>query len=176
MEIRFRQAERRDAQAIADIYERIHDREEAGPVTVGWVRGVYPTYDSAMESIKVGDMYVGEADGQIIAAARINQDQVQPMYSQVDWQHQASDEQVLVIHTLVVDPLSSRGGYGRSFVRFYEDMARSMGCTCLRMDTNELNVPARSLYASMGYSEAGIIPCEFNGIPGVGLVCLEKRL
>lgn len=24
--------------------------------------------------------------------------------------------------------------------------------------------------------EAGIVPCTFNGIPGVGLVCLEKRL
>lgn len=23
---------------------------------------------------------------------------------------------------------------------------------------------------------AGVAPCEFNGIPGVGLVCLEKRL
>ena len=29
---------------------------------------------------------------------------------------------------------------------------------------------------SLGYTEAGIVPCEFNGIAGVNLVCLEKKL
>ena len=44
------------------------------------------------------------------------------------------------------------------------------------MDTNEKNAAARRLYARLGYREAGIVPCVFNGIKGVGLVCLEKRV
>ena len=32
------------------------------------------------------------------------------------------------------------------------------------------------MYAAAGYEEKGIIPCEFNGIPDVGLVCMEKVL
>jgi len=32
------------------------------------------------------------------------------------------------------------------------------------------------LYKRLGYREAGIVPCVFNGIPDVMLVCLEKKL
>ncbi|CCX75214.1 acetyltransferase GNAT family [Dorea sp. CAG:105] len=32
------------------------------------------------------------------------------------------------------------------------------------------------MYKRFGYREADIVPCEFNGIPGVQLVLLEKRL
>lgn len=35
---------------------------------------------------------------------------------------------------------------------------------------------ARSLYAGLGYQEVGIVSCDFNGIPGIRLVCLEKLL
>ncbi len=44
------------------------------------------------------------------------------------------------------------------------------------MDTNELNQNARSFYKKLGYNEAGILPCVFNGIPGIKLVMLEKKL
>ena len=53
---------------------------------------------------------------------------------------------------------------------------RENGCPYLRMDTNARNKTARKLYAGLGYWEAGIMPCVFNGIPGVQLVCLEKKL
>ena len=44
------------------------------------------------------------------------------------------------------------------------------------MDTNARNVRARAMYAKLGYVEADIVPCVFNGIEGVQLVCLEKTL
>ena len=37
-----RKAEMKDLEAIDSIYHEIHDREEAGQVTIGWVRDVYP--------------------------------------------------------------------------------------------------------------------------------------
>ena len=82
----------------------------------------------------------------------------------------------MVLHTLVVDPERGGGGRGTAFVAFYEDYARQNGCRCLRIDTNERNQNARKLYARLGYREAGIMSCQFNGIPGVHLVCLEKQL
>lgn len=80
----------------------------------------------------------------------------------------------MVLHTLVVDPLQSGRGLGSAFVRFYEAYALEQGYPYLCMDTNEKNKNARALYARLGYREAGIVPCTFNGIPGVNLVCLEK--
>ena len=44
------------------------------------------------------------------------------------------------------------------------------------MDTNEINAPARALYARLGYREADVVPCDFNGLGQIRLVCLEKRL
>ena len=67
-------------------------------------------------------------------------------------------------------------GYGSRFVAFYEDYARAHRCPYLRMDTNERNTSARALYRRLGYQEVSVVPCQFNGIPGVNLVCLEKTL
>ena len=46
----------------------------------------------------------------------------------------------------------------------------------LNQDTNENNKTARALYKKLGYKEISIVPCVFNGIEGVGLVLLEKKL
>ena len=34
----------------------------------------------------------------------------------------------------------------------------------------------REMYRKLGYAEVSIVPCVFNGIEGVDLVCLEKVL
>ena len=88
----------------------------------------------------------------------------------------AREDEVMVLHTLVVDPSYKGRGCATRFVHFYEDLGRKRSCTALRMDTNERNAAARSLYAGLGYKEVGIVSCDFNGIPGVRLVCLEKLL
>ena len=83
-------------------------------------------------------------------------------------------DRVMVLHTLAVDPMCAGKGIGSGFVKFYEDYAAENNCPYLRMDTNERNTAARRLYNKLGYREADIVPCDFNGIRGVRLVCLEK--
>ena len=171
-----RKATAADIPQIAAIYTHIHDGEEAGKTTIGWIRDVYPTEDTARTALAADDLFVMEEDGAVVAAARINREQV-PVYAQVPWRYpEVPEEQVMVLHTLVVEPARSGKGYGTAFVWFYEDYARQNGCPYLRMDTNARNSAARRLYAGLGYWEAGIEPCVFNGIPDVKLVCLEKKL
>lgn len=171
----FRKAAEEDIGRIAEIYDEIHTEEEAGRVTTGWIRGIYPSRETAEASVRCRDMFVEEEDGRIVAAARINQEQV-PEYAHADWQYDAPKEQVMVLHTLVVSPKEKGKGYGSRFVGYYEDYALKQGCRYLRMDTNERNRGARALYQKLGYREAAIVPCVFQGIEGVQLVCLEKRL
>ena len=170
-----RKATQDDIPAIAAIYERIHDREEAGAGTTGWKRGVYPTEATAREALLAGELFVDEREGQIVAAARVDQAQV-PEYALARWRYAATEDAVMVLHTLTVDPDAAGQGVGTSFVAFYEQYARAHGCVCLRMDTNEINAPARALYKRLGYREADIVPCDFNGVGKIRLVCLEKRL
>lgn len=171
-----RKAIMEDIPQITAIYDRILTEEEAGRAAVGWIRGVYPTEQTALDSLNAGTLFVLEQDGVVAAAAKIDQNQV-PEYADAPWKYpDAPAEQVMVLHTLVVDPLQSGKGCGTGFVRFYEQYAREHGCLYLRMDTNARNAAARRLYARLSYWEAGIVPCNFNGIPGVQLVCLEKML
>ena len=176
MDITIRKARETDILAIAGIYDRILTKEEAGGATIGWVRGVYPTESFANKALAAGDLFVLEDGGKICATARINQEQVLE-YADGNWLYSdASDDEIMVLHTLVVDPQIAGHGYGKAFVSFYEQYAKEHNCPYLRMDTNEINAAARRFYAKLGFWEAGIVECTFNGIPGVKLVCLEKKL
>ena len=170
-----RRATREDIPAIAQIYDAVLREEEQGNYTIGWSRGVYPTQETARTAVESGDMFVMEEEGRIIASARINHEQM-PAYVSVDWSVKVPDEQVMVMHTLTVDPKWNGHGAGDRFIQFYEDYSLKQGSHVLRIDTNERNLNARRKYTAAGYTECGIILCEFNGIPNVRLVCLEKVL
>lgn len=171
----FRKANIQDLDAISGIYDRIHDGIESGELSIGWERAIYPTRETAKASIEAGDMFVEIDNDVIVATARINQEQVD-VYAQVEWEYPASDDKVMVLHTLSVDPLIHRKGYGSAFVAFYEQYALEHNCPYLRMDTNGMNAVARKMYARLGYKEVGIVPCVFNGIPDIPLVMLEKYI
>ena len=170
-----RKASETDIPAVAAIYDKLHTEEENGRATIGWIRGVYPTEDTARLALCRDDLFVMEDDGRIVGAAIINQTQVDA-YEGGQWQYEAEAAEVMVLHTLVIAPAKARKGYGKDFVAFYEQYALQNGCPYLRMDTNARNTRARALYTSLGYTEPDIVPCVFNGIPGVQLVLLEKKL
>ena len=170
-----RKATAADLDVVEMLYEQVHDAQEQGRLTTGWVRGVYPVRATAEAAIARDDLFVMEADGEIIGAAVINRLQVD-VYAGAPWQYAAEAADVCVLHTLVIAPSAAGRGNGSAFVRFYERCARSHGCHELRMDTNERNRAARRLYAKLGYREIGTVPTVFNGIPGVNLVLLEKHL
>ena len=175
MEISIRKATAADLDGIETVYDHIHTAQEQGGTYTGWVRGVYPTRATAEEALHRGDLFVETADGAVVGTAIFNQTQAE-VYRQADWQYDLPDPAVMVLHTLVIDPQAKGHGLGRAMVEAYENYARAQGCTGLRMDTNERNVSARRFYQKLGYREAGIFPCLFNGISGVKLVMLEKKL
>lgn len=170
-----RLAKEKDIDRINEIYSKIHDEEENGVGVTGWDREVYPTKETALNAINKGEMYVEVDEGIIVASAIFNQEQV-PEYKDCDWLYRALDDEIMVIHTLVVDPDLKGKGYGKDFVKFYEEYALSKDCGYLRMDTGVNNKIARTFYKNMGFRESGVVYCEFNGISDTGLVCLEKKL
>ena len=170
-----RKATAADLPAVVGIYAHIHAEEDAGRVTIGWITGVYPVRATAEAALDREDLFVYEADGAVLATAIINRTQVD-VYADGNWRYDAPEDQVMVLHTLIVDPGAAGRSIGKKFVAFYERYAMAHGCPYLRMDTNARNRNARALYKKLGYTEPDIVPCTFNGIPGVQLVLLEKKL
>lgn len=173
-----RKGEEKDIDSIETIYGKILEREEKGLASIGWQRGVYPTRETARQGVGRGDMYVYEDDAthNILAAGVINKMQL-PIYAEGKWDIEATDDEVMVLHTLVVDPETAGRGIGKTFLAFYEKAGRDGGCKALRIDTQAKNVTARALYGKLGYKEIGTLPCDsFNGIGSIELVLLEKAL
>ena len=104
-----RKAAERDVLPVAAIYEHIISEEEAGRVCIGWQRGVYPTEHTAREAIAAGELFVMADGGEIVAAARINRTQV-PEYADAQWEYTALDDEIMVLHTLVVSPACAGRG------------------------------------------------------------------
>jgi len=171
----FRKATAQDIPAIAAIFSDVHTAEESGTLTTGWLRNIYPTQATAETALARDDLFVLEDDDVIVGSAIINQIQVD-VYQGAPWRYDVPDSDVMVLHTLAISPRVSRNGYGRAFVGYYEAYARENGCLALRIDTNERNTIARSLYKKLGYWEIDTVPCVFNGLPDIQLVLLEKYL
>ncbi len=164
-----------DLDGVAAVYEAAHEAESHGLTTTGWQRDIYPTRATAAAALNRDDLFVLTADGRICGTAVINQLQVD-VYAGASWEYDADDNSVCVLHTLVISPDVRGKGFGAQFVKFYENYARENRWMELRMDTNARNASARKMYAKLGYTEIGIVPTVFNGIPGVDLVLLEKHL
>ena len=175
MGIQIRKALASDLDAVAAIYDRVHDAQDSGQLTTGWIRGVYPTRATAQAALDRGDLFVALLDGAAASAAILNQVQVD-VYAGAPWRYDVPDSDVMVLHTLVIDPAIRGRGLGRAFLAYYEGFALSHGCYSLRIDTNARNANARDFYKKLGYWEVAAVPCTFNGIPGVDLVLLEKRI
>lgn len=173
--IKFRKAVYADVDGVEAIYNKVLTLEEQGCASIGWQRGVYPTRETARMALQRDDLFVCEEDGQLLATAIINHTQM-PSYVDGEWKVAADGDEVMVLHTLVVDPDASGMGIGSKFVDYYEQYAKSQGCKDLRMDTQAKNRAARRLYHGLGYEEIGTTKCEFNGIQGITLVLLEKPL
>ncbi|MBO5543792.1 MAG: GNAT family N-acetyltransferase [Oscillospiraceae bacterium] len=164
-----------DLPGVERVYLEIHDAEEAGLITTGWLRGVYPVRATAEAALQRGDLFVMEENNVIYGSALINRIQVD-VYADAPWEFEVPDNKVCVLHTLVISQKVRGRGYGKQFVRFYEEYALDHELPELRIDTNARNMRARSMYAQLGYKEIAIVPTVFNGIPDVSLVLLEKNL
>ena len=170
-----RKATESDIPAVAEIYAHILANEDPAKPATGWLKGIYPVEATARAALGRDDLFVCIEDDKVVASAIINRTQVD-VYADCKWSLECEDDEVMVLHTLTVEPACAGRGIGRKFVAFYEDYARGHNCKALRIDTNAVNVTARGLYSKLGYTEVGIVPCVFNGIPNVMLVYMEKLL
>ena len=170
-----RKATAADIPAVADIYDAILTREEAGPVYTNWQRGKYPTRDTARQALEAGTLFVGEENGFLWGVMNLNDLQL-PEYDAIPWSIPAERHQVGVIHTLCIHP--AHGGRGRAaeMVAFSEAECRRQGRTVIRLDTWEGNAPANAMYPRLGYRFAGATEFFFQGYIHEILNCYEKAL
>ena len=79
-------------------------------------------------------------------------DKVQPIeYATIPWKEKLSEDEVMVIHLLMVRPSMSGKGIASSLIKFATELAQKNSCRALRLDTGSQNIPALSLYQKNGF-------------------------
>ena len=96
----FRKANAHDIEEITALYMDIHTEEEAGRMSTGWIRSIYPTRETVESMVASEELFVKIADDRIVAVGRINQEQVDG-YANVDWEYKAPDEEVMMVKFFV---------------------------------------------------------------------------
>ena len=145
-----RQATFDDIELIEDAYnEHFMHEMEHGAFTV-FKKGVYPTRKDAEKAVDSGTLYVYEENNRIVGSVIL--DGVQPEeYTKIVWKQPFRDEEIMVIHLLMVRPSEAGKGIATSLVRFAMELAGTCSCKALRLDTGSQNIPAVSLYKKAGF-------------------------
>lgn len=139
------------------IYERDH-----GAYTI-FKEGVYPTRKDAESALRNKALYVYE-DNDMIMGSIILDGQQPDEYREIDWPSHAANDEVKVIHLLMVRPCMAGKGIGLALVNAALEIARKNLCVAVRLDTGEQNIPAVSLYKKLGFQLAASSRMKVGGV------------
>lgn len=159
MEIRL--ANKNEFTAVRAFYHSMIVKMRDMPYRPGWETGVYPDDELLSTAIEKKTMYLGRADGNIVAAMIVNND-CNESYSQVEWPVQRPADRVSVIHALGVDPEWSGKGLAKKMVRFAIDVCKANGQEAIRLDVLGGNLPATKLYRAVGFEYVQTLPMFYE--------------
>ena len=111
-----RKAILKDVNSIEDTYNEHFQYELNHTAFTVFKKGVYPTKDDAERAIYAGALFVYEENGTIVGSIII--DKVQPIeYATIPWKEKLSEDEVMVIHLLMVRPSMSGKGIASSLIK-----------------------------------------------------------
>lgn len=163
-----------DIDAIEQMYNDLNDTLAAGVNYPGWIKGVYPIRENALEGLTQNNLFVARFDDKIAGSIILSQIPDES-HENVDWQFDGSHEDVFFVHTLAVNPEFSKAGVGRKLLGFAEKFGIKNGIQAIRLDVYEHNAPAIKLYESCGYTYIQTVDAVFD-ICGLDRFKLYEKL
>ncbi|MDR2939273.1 MAG: GNAT family N-acetyltransferase [Clostridiales bacterium] len=164
----FRLAKYEELDIVIDIYDRLAGHLEENINYSHWKKGVYPVAETAEDGIKGNSLFVlvdESIENKIVGSVILNSDQP-AQYENAPFDKRFKGSEVLVIHTLVVDPMYLRNNIGWAIMCSIDKYAVSNGFKTIRLDTYYKNTPASGLYEKAGYNLVGLFDLElgFKGL------------
>ena len=155
-----RPATEADMPAVWALYSDACDAMLGTPYDCEWVMGVHPTREGLLASVLAGNLFVAcESDGSatkdgatssLLGAYVLNGEQTSG-YENAAWPVDARPDEVAVIHLLVTATQARGRGVARSMLAHAAQVARARGARVIRLDAFTNNIPALTLYSSVGH-------------------------
>ena len=163
-----------DLDNVEGIYNAILDYEEKNMCYTNWKRGIYPTRQTAIDAIKKGTLHIAENSEGVYGTLILNNEELEE-YKNIGWSIEGEGKEILVIHTLCINPAFNGKGKGVELVEYAQEYGKTRGCKVIRLDTYEENILACRMYEKLGYTYAGKTLFNFHGIIE-NLKCYEKKI
>jgi GNAT superfamily N-acetyltransferase len=134
---------------------------------------VYPNADVIQSDITAGTLDVLCENGEIIAAITVDQ-HLDPMWRSLRWT--PDTEPAAAVHRLMVHPQSQGRGLSKRLMSHAEQVARALGCHCIRLDSFLRNPAAMALYPRLGYRSTGTVTLRKGEFMGFEKLLHQVRL
>lgn len=144
-----KEAVQQDFDRIKEFYLYVIENTETMKDCCRWIYGLHPNDEMISGYIDSGDMYYSEKDGKIISVIAVTKKQDED-YHDVPWQKKLADDEVAVGHIMCVDPALKRQGLAKETMKSVCELCRRLGKKAYRFDALASNLPALSLYDSLG--------------------------
>ncbi len=168
-------AKESDLEKVAQTYEILIRHEMKNGSYTNWVLGLYPTVETAKKAFLADSLYVLRHEDRVVGSMIVNKLQLDD-YRKIEWEYEADDDKVIVVHTLCIIPECAGMGFGRKMIEYASSLGISDGCTVMRLDTYAGNYPAQKFYERLGFRISGVLPVIFMGVIPEDLMFLEKKL
>lgn len=149
--LQIRSAGNDDYSDVRSFYASLIETLQEAEYSPGWEIDIYPTQEFLIRSIECGELYIGEAEGQIVSCMVVNH-QYNEGYKEVRWSVEAEDSELLIIHLLGVHPMYSGQGVAKQMVQQVIKTAKENGIKTIRLDVLEGNIPAEKSYTKVGFT------------------------
>ncbi|MDO4536840.1 MAG: GNAT family N-acetyltransferase [Coriobacteriales bacterium] len=166
-----------DLDSIMELYFEAADAMEGTPHDCCWRRDGHPSPEFVGGLVATGSMLIAMEGDELIGAVGIDHD-LGHDYGELAWLTCADDEQVAVLHLLVVKKAWRGRGLSRELLHVSLNEARARGMLTARLDATANNAPAIALYESEGFVIVGAdsIDVGMPDKPTVPFVVMERLL
>lgn len=139
-----------DIDDLEKLYDDLNDYLAATTNYPGWIKGIYPVRECAVDGIQNNTLYVVRYDEKIVGSIILDH-QPEEAYNNARWKVDTDYSHIFVIRTFVVHPSFLKMGIGRALMDYSFELAQQSGVKSIRLDVYEKNLPAISLYEKCGF-------------------------
>jgi ribosomal protein S18 acetylase RimI-like enzyme len=150
-----------DIDALGKLYDDLNGLLQAGTNYPGWIKGVYPTRETAVRGIQKKTLFVLKIKGQTAGTVILNHEP-ETAYAQAKWGVEADNKDCIVIHTLAVHPKYMKNSVGRNLINFAKRHSAALGMKTIRLDVSIHNTPAIHLYEACGFQYVDTVDLGLN--------------
>ncbi|MBN2540501.1 MAG: GNAT family N-acetyltransferase [Bacilli bacterium] len=114
--------------------------------------GDYPNRVNFLSDLNQNALYIYKEDNTVLGSISLLEDK-EVAYREITWKKESS----LVIHRIIVDPMTQGKGIGMKLFEFSIDLARKLGYDSVKVDTHPDNLKMQGLIKKAGFIPVGYL-------------------